>query len=212
MDFDLYELTSIKWSSLLYPGPIIFAPDLESFIRLIIPKHMKISHFLWLTLISISLTIVACKDKKEDATSEPQSTEGQMTTPDGTVAADPAAGMPASGGQATSGTEAHYKCTTAGCTGSGAAQGKCPVCGADLVHNQAFHAQSAGTPGSTPDKALQVTPQGTTATPPPTTAVAQNAKGEYHYKCAKGHPGAANAGNCGTCGEPLTHNQAFHAN
>jgi hypothetical protein len=132
------------------------------------------------------------------------------------VAVDPAASMPTTGGQPSStGTEPHYKCTTAGCTGSGAAQGKCPVCGADLVHNQAFHAQSTGTPGSTPDKALQVTPQGgATATPPTTTptATAKNAKGEYHYKCSKGHPGAASAGNCSTCGEALTHNQAYHAN
>jgi hypothetical protein len=179
---------------------------------------MKISHFLWLTVISISLTMVACKDKKDEATTEPQSTEGQMTSPDGAVASDPAATETPGTQVSSTGTEPHYKCPTAGCTGSGTAQGKCPVCGADLVHNPAFHAQNAGAPGSSPDKALQVSPQGTntpgatTATPPTTTAAAKNAKGEYHYKCAKGHPGAASAGNCSTCGEPLAHNPAFHNN
>jgi hypothetical protein len=79
---DIDELSQVKWSSVLCLTPIIFAPDLESFIRLFIPKHMKISHLLWLVLISISLTIGACKDKKDEATSTPESTEGQMTSPD----------------------------------------------------------------------------------------------------------------------------------
>lgn len=167
---------------------------------------MKISHFLILALISTFLSAVACKDKKEETTTEGET----VTLPEGTVATDPAAaGQPISLG----GNEAHYKCTKEGCTGKGDAAGKCPVCGTDLVHNQAFHAQAVGTPGSSPANPVQVNPTGgTPATATPTPPSAQNAKGEYHYSCAKGHPGAATAGNCAKCGEPLTHNQAYHNN
>lgn len=170
---------------------------------------MKISHFLILTLITTFLSAVACKDKKDETTT----TEGDaITLPEGTVATDPAAaGQPISIGGG--GNEAHYKCTKEGCTGKGDAAGKCPVCGTDLVHNQAFHAQAAGAPGSSPANPVQVNPTGgTPATATPTPPAAQNAKGEYHYSCAKGHPGAASAGNCAKCGEPLTHNQAYHNN
>ena len=178
---------------------------------------MKISHFFWFILISASLSVVACKDNK-DTTTETPATEGQVTTPGGdAMTADPAAntgaGTQASAG---SGSEPHYKCSKPGCTGSGAAQGKCPVCGTDLVHNQAFHAQSQlATPGTAPDNAIQVAPSGgnnAQSTQPVQQGqpVAQNAKGEYHYTCPKGHPGAAMAGNCSKCGEALTHNQKFH--
>lgn len=169
--------------------------------------NMKLSHFFLLALVSTMMTVVACKDNKDAATTEGGTAQDSITSPEGTMTADPAiAATPASGG-----TEAHYKCTKAGCTGTGAAQGKCPVCGTDLAHNQAFHAQAAGAPGSSPVNPVQVNPTGgTTATPTPPSA--QNAKGEYHYTCAKGHAGAASAGNCGTCGEPLAHNQAYHNN
>ncbi|MDZ4748678.1 MAG: heavy metal-binding domain-containing protein [Saprospiraceae bacterium] len=167
---------------------------------------MKISHFLILALISTCLSVVACKDKKAETT-----TEGETTTsPEGIVTTDPAsAGQPISLG----GNEAHYKCTKESCTGKGDAAGKCPVCGTELVHNQAFHAQATGAPGSSPANPVQVNPTGgTAATATPTPPSAQNAKGEYHYSCAKGHAGAATAGNCGTCSEPLSHNQAYHNN
>ena len=167
---------------------------------------MKLSHFFLLALISTMMTVVACKDNKDAATTEGGTAQDSITAAGGTMTADPAvAATPSAGG------EAHYKCTKAGCTGTGAAQGKCPICGTDLVHNQAFHAQAAGAPGSSPVNPVQVNPTGgTTATPTPPSA--QNAKGEYHYTCAKGHAGAASAGNCGTCGEPLAHNQAYHNN
>ena len=167
---------------------------------------MKISHFLFLALISTCLSVVACKDKKDETTTEGDT----VTLPEGTVATDPAiTGTPVTVG----GTEPHYKCTKEGCTGKGDAAGKCPVCSTDLVHNQAFHAQAAGAPGSSPNNPVQVTPSGgSAATATPTPPAAQNAKGEYHYTCAKGHPGAATAGNCAKCGEPLTHNQAYHNN
>ena len=140
---------------------------------------MKISHFLILALISTFLSAVACKDKKEETTTEGET----VTLPEGTVATDPAAaGQPIS-------------------------------LGGNEAHNQAYHAQAVGTPGSSPANPVQVNPTGgTPATATPTPPSAQNAKGEYHYSCAKGHPGAATAGNCAKCGEPLTHNQAYHNN
>lgn len=40
----------------------------------------------------------------------------------------------------------------------------------------------------------------------------QNADGVWHYTCSKGCAGgAASAGNCAVCGEPLAHNPAYHA-
>ena len=52
------------------------------------------------------------------------------------------------------------------------------------------------------------------ATPNPTTLeAAQNAGGVWHYTCIKGCAGGAgSAVNCTTCGNPLAHNQAYHAN
>lgn len=42
---------------------------------------------------------------------------------------------------------------------------------------------------------------------------AQNTGSLYHYTCSQGCPGgAAAAGNCSTCGNPLAHNQAYHNN
>ena len=64
---------------------------------------MKISHFLILALISTFLSAVACKDKKEETTTEGET----VTLPEGTVATDPAAaGQPISLGV----NEAPYKC------------------------------------------------------------------------------------------------------
>lgn len=45
------------------------------------------------------------------------------------------------------------------------------------------------------------------------TNTAQNTSGVYHYTCSNGCAGgAAAAGNCATCGNTLSHNQAYHAN
>jgi len=171
---------------------------------------MKISHFLLLALISISLSIGACKDKKDETATEPQTTEGQMTTPAGAVAADPAASS-TTGNTTAPNNEPHFKCSKPGCAGTGSAAGKCSICGSDLAHNQAYHAKPGVAPGTSPDNALQVTPSGGDQTKTvPATPVAQNSKGEYHYTCPKGHPGAAQAGNCAKCGEALSHNPAFH--
>lgn len=163
---------------------------------------MKLSHVLFLALISTFIAFTGCKDNKTDA-----STETPMTTStEGANGQDPGTLSTGVSGS----TEAHYKCPTAGCTGTGDSQGKCPVCGADLVHNAAFHNQTPGAPGSSPANPVQVNPNNSPAatTAPP---AAQNAKGVYHFTCPKGHEGgAAAAGNCAKCGEALTHNQAYH--
>lgn len=166
---------------------------------------MRLSQFVLFALVITFISVIACKDNKGDAATETPAT----TAPEGAMAQDPSATSTAASGS----TEGHYKCTKAGCTGTGDAQGKCPICGSDLAHNQAFHSQATGaqsTPGSTPANAVQVNPaEGTTATPPP--PAAQNEKGVYHYTCPKGDPGgAATAGNCSKCGEALTHNPAYH--
>ncbi len=51
-----------------------------------------------------------------------------------------------------------------------------------------------------------------TPAPPPSPEPAQNAKGVWHYTCAKGCEGGAGAqGACAKCGGPLTHNATYHA-
>ena len=175
---------------------------------------MKLSHFLIIALFGACITLISCNSKKDDATTQEETT----VSPEGTMTQDPSLSTSAT---PSTGTEPHYKCTKEGCTGSGTAQGKCPICGTDLVHNPAFHAQAAGATGSSPENPVQVTPTTsptTSATPTtnptatPTPPAAKNAKGEFHYKCPKGHDGAATAGNCAKCGTPLEHNQAYHNN
>jgi hypothetical protein len=184
---------------------------------------MKFSHLILFACLGVCTTFISCKDSAEESKTEtpasvspnanPDENSGIMepTTSPGTMAVQPG-GAAATGG-ATTGSQAHYTCQTAGCTGSGAAQGPCPVCGADLVHNQAYHSQGAGsTPGASPSTPVMIDPAtGQPATPAQTTPPsAQNAAGEYHYACPAGHAGAASAGNCSTCGAALTHNTAYH--
>lgn len=61
--------------------------------------------------------------------------------------------------------------------------------------------------------ATQGTSGSTTITPPATGTAepAQNAAGVWHFTCSKGCPGGAGTqGNCAKCGNPLTHNAAYH--
>ncbi len=107
---------------------------------------------------------------------------------------------------------AHYVCPKK-CAGSGGDNaGKCPVCGSDYVHNDAFHTQLQNNPATTqPAKAAQpsvnVAPA-TTPTPQPSPAT--NATGQFHYICTAGHAGAGLAGNCASCGKELVHNDKYH--
>jgi len=162
---------------------------------------------IYLSLIFLSLIVVldACKGNAEDAQTVPPT----VIAPAGDANQNPQ--------PVTVNTEAHFKCTKAGCAGTGEAQGKCPICGSDLAHNPAFHNQA---PGSTPANATTIDPAtgATTTAPSPATdqapPPAQNAKGEYHFSCTKvgckGGGGAA--GKCPVCGSDLAHNQAYHNN
>ncbi|MBK6947419.1 MAG: hypothetical protein IPH16_04425 [Haliscomenobacter sp.] len=107
---------------------------------------------------------------------------------------------------AASGTVPHYMCPN-NCAGSGGAeQANCPVCGTAYVHNQAFHDQQASDQAA----AMPVTPT-TTTTTTPAPDPAQNAAGVWHYTCAKGCAGGSGTpGNCGSCGQALAHNAAYH--
>lgn len=186
---------------------------------------MKFSQLILLFLIGTGLTMVSCKDSDVESktdtpasvspTANPAEDGGVMQpTSPGNIAVQP--GGAAATGQTTSGAggkQHHYICNTEGCDGNSMSAGKCPVCSADLVHNQAYHSQNnsgdANTNAATPIMIDPETGKPTTATPatPPS---AQNASGEYHYACAAGHPGAAMAGKCSTCGAELTHNPAYH--
>ncbi len=96
-------------------------------------------------------------------------------------------------GQTVASNVKHYICPN-NCEGSGGdAQGTCPVCGSEYIHNQAFHNQG-------------VTTQ-TQSVPEP----AQNAAGVWHYTCPNGDPGGAgSAVACTKCGATLVHNTAYH--
>lgn len=152
------------------------------------------------------------------ATTTPEITT-TPTTPTNTTTASPA--QNAAG-------EYHYACPN-GHPGAASA-GSCSVCGSALAHNQAYHntpgavnpttttpsitpaagngqtfapmlQENAGTPAA---RVPQTTTTTTAATP------AKNARGEYHYTCPNGHPGAGAAGSCSVCGSALAHNAAYH--
>ena len=101
----------------------------------------------------------------------------------------------------------NYICPNGHAGHGSASAGTCSKCGATLAHNQAFHAND-NKPAATP----QVSPIIQNPAPAtPTAEPAQNAKGVWHWTCAKGCPGGGGgAGSCGTCGGPLSHNQAYH--
>ena len=173
---------------------------------------MKFSHLLIIALFGSFVTVVSCNDKKEDPASQTTT-----VTPDiNATAQDPTlvASTPAAGGS-----EFHFKCPK-NCEGGGASnKGNCPICGTELVHNQAFHNQAPGAEGSSPQTPIQIDPTNAspstvsaTPTPKPTQAEpAQNAKGIWHWTCAKGcEGGAGGAGNCAKCGGPLSHNSTYH--
>ena len=166
--------------------------------------------------MGLFITLASCSSKKEDPAAVTEQTDpaqnGALVSPEmGEARA----------ASSTTGNEPHYKCPKNCEGGIGSDKGPCPVCGAEMTHNQAFHAQTAVTPGATPATPIKIDPinaEGSnTISSTPTTAAsttppsAQNAKGEYHFICSKGCPGGAGAqANCAKCGNPLTHNQAFH--
>ena len=159
--------------------------------------HMIFSKILSLVFAIILFGFLACNNKKEVPADQQEETSIVDTaSKDQSISATPADGNP----------EQHFICPNH-CKGSGGAEeGKCPVCGTEYVHNDAFH---RGAP--IPEPQMKIDP--VTHMAVPTHTEAQNAKGVYHFICPKGCPGGAGiAGNCPKCGTPLEHNQAFHAN
>lgn len=111
----------------------------------------------------------------------------------------------------------HYQCPNKCTGGIGDAKGPCPVCGTEMDHNQAFHAQTptnlSTSEETSPSELLldPAAPNANTITPQ-TVTPAQNAAGVYHYICPKGHAGGSGSkGTCAECGAALEHNEAYHA-
>lgn len=162
---------------------------------------MNILKIFLLALIPFMFTACANETAPEEETPEmsaPGAGDNPISvtgTDVGTAAGQPAA-QPATG---TVGSKQHYYCPNS-CPGSGGdAGGKCPTCGTDYVHNDAYHLQGAAAP-QIPDPAAAAAPE-----------PAQNAKGVWHYSCPKGCEGGAGAaGPCAKCGTALAHNGTYH--
>lgn len=103
----------------------------------------------------------------------------------------------------------HYICANKCENSGGDVSGACPVCKNQYLHNDAFHNQDLMKNGP-----LNVPKYngGNPATKAPTQpSPAKNAKGIYHYTCAKGcFGGSGTSEKCANCGENLVHNQAYH--
>nr|WP_321221675.1 hypothetical protein [uncultured Psychroserpens sp.] len=160
---------------------------------------MKNLKNLSIILFSLALFIYSCNDKsttqKQDADTSTNVVEStKEVTP-------PATKEPAQNANGVW----HYTCIIGCPEGAGSAT-KCKTCGNTLVHNTTYHANSANSANSAPFASANAA---NAATPPPEPA--QNAAGVWHYTCAKGHTGGAgSAVACGTCGETLAHNKAYH--
>src|SRR3990170_2741285 len=126
---------------------------------------MKVSNFVFIALFGALVVLVACNSKKEDAATT-QTTENQDvslnaqapaepgSSPQTPIQVDPQNATPpvttinpvttppvaAAGAAQNAKGDYHFTCPK-GCPGGAGAQAKCAKCGADLAHNQAFHAQ-----------------------------------------------------------------------
>lgn len=99
----------------------------------------------------------------------------------------------------------HYTCPK-GCEGGAGTAGACAKCGTALAHNQGYH-----TTNTEPSLTVGGNNQTTPAVTPPQQEPAQNAKGVWHYTCAKGcEGGAGSAIACAKCGSTLAHNASYH--
>lgn len=167
---------------------------------------MKISNFLIILLAFVVMFAIACNNSsKEDATTEAGTETVESQDPN-------AAAINVSN-------EKHYTCPNK-CEGSGGdAKGTCPVCGAEYVHNAAYHSQNPGAEGTSPENPIQIDPNAGATNQPaaPTSATpveppaAQNAAGEWHFACSKSCGGGGGSqGACPKCGAELVHNQAYH--
>ncbi len=127
-----------------------------------------------------------------------QAYHSQAPSSTGTINPTDAAATSAGGVQ-------HYICPNGHDHGA-PGMGTCPECGAEFIHNQAYHNnQTTATPSTSPGTSVTV-PPATSSTEP-----AQNASGVWHYICPNGHAGGAGSATaCGECGTTLVHNSAYH--
>jgi hypothetical protein len=173
-------------------------------------NNMKYSKLLAILLLSSVITFCACGDNKADARKqEARESLGVVNPPASPNATpNPATPEPAQNAEGVW----HYTCGN-GCAGGAGAAGNCSTCGGALAHNTAYHANKNSATINNATSNTTITPTLTppaTLTPPPTEP-AQNAKGVWHYTCAKGCAGGgAAAGTCGTCGGALAHNAVYH--
>lgn len=162
-------------------------------------------------LAMVPFLFAACGQDTPAGEETPEvSTPGASDNPITVTGADadmPIQGTPSpDGGAAGVGSKQHYYCPNS-CAGSGgSAGGKCATCGAEYVHNDAYHLQGQAAPpapaAASGDPMQQL---------PKTAEPAQNAKGVWHYSCPKGcKGGAGGAGACATCGTALAHNGTYH--
>lgn len=170
---------------------------------------MKLNFFkIFVPLTIVFFVISACTNTNDEKTKNTSNEDfnGIKLSDSGTVIppVNPPAitTTPGVSNSATAGVQ-HYTCPN-NCVGSGSsAQGTCPVCGSAYQHNQAYH-NTGNQTGQPPSTTIQPgINQSKTA--------AQNSKGIYHYTCSKGHPGGSGSADpCASCGDPLSHNQAYH--
>ena len=160
---------------------------------------MKYSKILAILLLGSAISFYACNDSNNTVREEARKSVEVPTTP---PPATPPAAEPA---QNAAGVW-HYICSK-GCAGGGAKGDVCGTCGGPLAHNQAYHTNTNNTPNANPINPSATSPTAT----PPAVEPAQNAAGVWHYICNNGCAGGGVKGqNCGTCGSPLAHNQAYH--
>lgn len=151
---------------------------------------MKYFKILTILLFTSAITFYSCNDNSKTPTQETKQQQPQplevfdaSNQPNANQTLEPA--------QNTAGVW-HYTCSK-GCAGGGGAAGACSTCGNALAHNQAYHS-NANNPTTTP-------------APEPS----QNAAGVWHYTCANGCAGGGgSAVACGSCGNTLAHNSAYH--
>jgi len=99
----------------------------------------------------------------------------------------------------------HYTCPNGHKGADG--KGTCSECNSVLVHNVAYHGNKLAIPNQQIVDPFTTNAGATNSKPSP----AQNAYGDYHYTCPKGHAGGSGKDdNCVTCNTKLTHNQLYH--
>src|SRR5690625_143391 len=126
--------------------------------------------------------------------------------------------LPDAGATANVSGEHHFMCS-AGCGDGGPSAGNCPSCGAELVHNDAYHAQGASsnvqpaTPsGRNMGESKVKYPSVFNSPDAPRASVPRGGGGTgHHYICSAGCGGGGpSQGSCPSCGAALVHNDAYH--